>query len=142
LRYQIAGCSASAPGLALILAAALKAAAALILVSACEVFQPGGESLKQFEQSTPADPVAADMIKPRTPEAAAALKQIGAKLEADRMNAKSYTGSDQQIGQYYSHKAAELQFLKNQLESNQAISKHQLSEALDNKGVLEYGGTP
>lgn len=126
----------------LIKAGAFTVAAGLILLSACEVFQPGGKTLQEFEQPVPAETVAGDLIKPRTAEATAAIKQIGAKLDVDRMNAKSYTGSDGQIGLYYSHKAAELQYLKQQLEANQSISKQQLSEALDNKGALEYGGNP
>lgn len=143
MRCQSASCSACGAAVGrLIKATALGAVTGLVLLSACEVFQPGAETLQQFEQPLPADTIAADLIKPRTPEATAALKQIGAKLEVDRMNARSYTGSDGQIGLYYTHKATELQFLRNQLQSNQSISKQQLKEALDNNEVLEYGGTP
>ena len=113
-----------------------------LLLSACEAFQTGGKTLQEFEQPLPAETIAGDTIKPQTSEAAKAMKKIEAQIELDRMKANSSTADESQLGLYYSHKAAELQYLKNQLESSQPISKQQLSEALDNKGALEYGGYP
>jgi hypothetical protein len=117
-------------------------AAGCLVLSACEAFQTGGKTLQEFEEPPPAGTIAGDMIKPKTTESAEAMKKITAQIDLDRMKANSSTADEFQLGLYYSHKAAELQYLKDQLESSQPISKQQLSEALDNKGALEYGGYP
>jgi hypothetical protein len=79
------------------------------------------------------------MVKPNTPEAQTALRSLDRASKIDRLNAKSYRGSDtSEAGIYYYRKAKEAERLATQLRSNHPVSNADITRALDTHHAARY----